>query len=69
MGKLPLRRRKSLFDIAMDYYGASREPLVSKLAIIIFQDIMNAVRSANNFPSLGFILSTALTVSETISAL
>ena len=23
MGKLPLRRRKRLFDIAMDYYGAS----------------------------------------------
>ena len=68
MGKLPLRRRKRLFDIAMDYYDASEEPLVSKLAIII-QDIMNVVRSAGNFPSPGFILSTALTVSKTISVL
>ena len=68
MGKPPLRRRKRLFDIAMDYYDASGEPLVSKLDIII-QDIMNVVRSAGNFPSPGFILSTALTVSETISAL
>ena len=62
MGKLPLMRRKHLFVIAMDYYDASGEPLVSKLAIII-QDIMNVVRSASNFPSPGFILSTALTVS------
>ena len=52
----------------MDYYDASGEPLVSKLAIII-QDIMNAVRSAGNFPSPGFFLSTALTVLETISVL
>ena len=68
MGKLPLRRRKHLFDIAMDYYGSSGEPLVSKLAIII-QDIMNAVCSTGNFPSLGFILSTALIVLETIYVL
>ena len=68
MGKLHLRRRKRLFDIAMDYYDASGEPLVSKWAIII-QDIMNAVRSAGNFPSPGFILSTTLTISETISVL
>ena len=68
MEKLPLRRRNHLFDIAMDYYGASGEPLLSKLAIII-QDIMNAVHSAGNFPSLGFILSTALTVLEIISVL
>jgi len=68
MGKLPLRRRKRLFDIAMDYYDASGEPLVSKLTIII-QDIMNAVPSAGNFPFPGFFLSTALTVSETISVL
>ena len=68
MGKLPLKRRKRLFDIAMDYYDASGEPLVSKLAIII-QDIMNAVPSAGNFPFPGFFLSTALTVSETISVL
>ena len=68
MGKLHLRRRKHLFDIAMDYYDSSGEPLVSKLTIII-QDIMNAVRSACNFPSPGFFLLTALTVSETISVL
>ena len=52
----------------MDYYDASGEPLVSKLAIII-QDIMNAVHSAWNFPSPEFFLSTALTVSETIYVL
>ena len=68
MGKIHLKRRKRLFDIAMDYYDVSGEPLVSKLAIII-QDIMNAVHSTGNFPSLGFILSTALTVSETLSVL
>ena len=68
MGKLHIRRRKRLFDIAMDYYDASGEPLVSKLAIII-QYIMNAFRSAGNFPSPGFILSTALIVSETLSVL
>ena len=68
MGKLPLKRRKHLFDIAMDYYDVSGEPFVSKLAIII-QDIMNAVLSTGKFPSLGFILSTALTVLETISVL
>ena len=68
MGKLPLRRRKRLFIIAMDYYDGSGEPLVSKIAIII-QEIMNAVRSARNFPSPGFILSTALTVSETLYVL
>ena len=68
MGKLPLRRRKRLFDIAMDYYDASGEPLVSKLAIII-QDIMNVVHSAGNFPSPRFILSIALIVSKTLSVL
>lgn len=68
MGKLPLRRRKRLFVIAMDCYDAIGEPLVSKLAVII-QEIMNAVRSFGNFPSPGFILSTALTVSETLSVL
>ena len=49
-------------------HRASGEPLVTKLAIII-QEIMNAVRSASNFPSPGFILSTTLTISETLFVL
>lgn len=67
-GKLLLRRRKRLFVIAVDCYDAIGEPLVSKQVIVI-QEIMNAVRFAGNFSSPGFILSTALTVSETLSML
>lgn len=67
-GKQLLRRRKRLFVIAVDCYDASGEPLLSRQAIII-QEIMNAVCSAGNFSSPGFILSTALTVPETISML
>ncbi|KAH9317301.1 hypothetical protein KI387_019070, partial [Taxus chinensis] len=67
-GKLLLRRRKHLFVIAVDCYESNGEPCVKKQANII-QGIINAVRTVGTIAAFGFVLSTSMTVTETLSLL
>ncbi|GLJ55759.1 hypothetical protein SUGI_1197410 [Cryptomeria japonica] len=67
-GKLLLRRRKHLFVIAVDCYDSNGESCAQKQVNII-QEIINAIRFVHTSASFGFVLSTSMTVTETLSLL
>ncbi|CAM6021442.1 unnamed protein product, partial [Sphagnum balticum] len=63
-----LKRRRRLLVIAIDSYdSASQKP--SERLVKIIQDIVMTIRTEAGGRSMGLILSSALTVSETVTAL
>lgn len=62
-----LRKRKSIYVIAVDAYGKHGEPLTDGASLM--KEIIKAVRGDGGGRASGFILSTALSADETMSFL